>query len=35
MWAAVTPEDVDIWFITTEVDVGFMIKGEFGSLGSF
>ena len=29
MWAAVTPEDVNIWFITTEVDVGFMIKGEF------
>lgn len=30
MWAAVTPEDVNIWFVATEVDVGFVIKGKFG-----
>ena len=35
MWTTVAPEDVNIWFITTEVDIGFVIKGEFGSLGLF
>lgn len=35
MWAAVTPENVNIWFVTTKIDVGFVIKGEFGSLGLF
>lgn len=31
MWATVTPENINIWLITTEINVGFMIKGEFGS----
>ena len=35
MWATVTPENINIWFVAAEVDVGFMIKGEFGSLGLF
>lgn len=35
MWAAVTPENVNIRFIATEIDVGFVIKGEFGSLRLF
>ena len=30
MWATVTPEDVNIWFVAAEVDIGFMIKGELG-----
>lgn len=33
MWATVTPEDVNIWFITSEIDVGFVIMGKFSSLG--
>lgn len=35
MWATVTPENINIWLITTEINVGFVIKGEFGSLGLF
>ena len=35
MWTTVTPEDINIWFVAAEVDVGFMTKGEFGSLGLF
>lgn len=31
MWATVTPENINIWLITTEINVGFIIKGEFGS----
>ena len=35
MRTAIAPENINIWFVAAEVDVGFMIKGEFGSLGSF
>lgn len=35
MWAAVTPENVNIRLVATDIDVGFVIKGEFGSLGLF
>lgn len=35
MWTAVTPENINIWFVASEIDVGFVIKGEFGSLGLF
>lgn len=35
MWAAVTPENINIWLVTIEVDVGFVIEGEFGSLRLF
>ena len=31
MWATVTPENINIWFVAAEIDVGFMAKGEFGS----
>ena len=29
MWTAVTPENINIWFVAIEVDIGFVIKGEF------
>ena len=35
MWTTVTPEDINIWFVTTKIDVRFVTKGEFGSLGLF
>ena len=30
MWTAVTPENINIWLVAVEVDVGFVIKGKFG-----
>ena len=35
MWAAVTPENVNIRLVATEINVRFVTAGKFSSLGLF